>query len=436
MRAFLVVNRKKFISQLLNETQRKDSNLLKSVILFISLLSSMGFTFFSSVITARALGPALYGDMKFIVILWTFFSLLVTLGHFHSGGRLLALEKQNENSREIIGIVLLIALMMGGLLVIVNIIIAYPLNQFLHLNITREMIMLAPLTLALPILSALTLILQGSNRIYLLSMLTVVPTILYLLCVLLLNIVGKISPSTIILTQQLTYDIVALFVICRLKPVLKSIPFWWQAIKKQNKIYGTEVYKGSLASIASGYVNRLSLSYWIDNTSIGFFSLASSLVEPLKLLPNAVAVTSFQKFAYQSKISNRVFIATITASVFSLFCALLFFGKAISWIFTKDFSSVGLMAIIGSFGAVLHGFGDIFNRFLGAHGQGKTLRNSAYLVGCVNIIGFFLLVPRFGAWGAVITSYIGVGTCYFIYMLIYYLKFINQTVDESQTIMI
>jgi O-antigen/teichoic acid export membrane protein len=423
---FLIEYCRNIINLLISAARSRDGNLYQSVTLFLSLILSMGLNFLSSVVTARSLGPVLYGDMKFIVIFWSFLTLIASLGHFYSGGRLLALEYQKQSAREISGLLLLIAIVMGVISVIFNLIIAYPLSQLLHMDIAHELMLLAPLTIALPIIVVLTLILQGSNRIYLLAMLNVIPTALFLLCIIFLNYIQQINTITVIIAQQLTTDIVALFIIWQLKPVLRSVSFWWNKIKEQNITYGTEVYRGCIASIATGQINRLSLSYWMDNTSIGFMSLASSLVEPLKILPNAVAITSFRKFASQEKISKKVFTATIACAILSLIAGLFFFGEPLSLIYTKDFNSVGAMARIASFGAILHGFGDLFNSFLGAHGKGKVLRNSAYIVGCVNVLGFFLLVPKYGAWGAIITSYLGVGITYFVYMLLFYLKFIDR----------
>ena len=47
-----------------------------------------------------------------------------------------------------------------------------------------------------------------------------------------------------------------------------------------------------------------------------------------------------------------------------------------------------------------HGLGGFFNRFLGAHGKGKELRNAALSTGGIILVGCIVLLPCYGAVGA------------------------------------
>ena len=82
------------------------------------------------------------------------------------------------------------------------------------------------------------------------------------------------------------------------------------------------------------------------------------------------------------------------------------------------------LAYYTSIGAIFHGLGDFFNRFLAAHGKGKQLRNSNFQIGIVNLLGYILLVDIFGVYGAAITRLLA-GIVYFSIMLFYYLKYIK-----------
>ena len=79
------------------------------------------------------------------------------------------------------------------------------------------------------------------------------------------------------------------------------------------------------------------------------------------------------------------------------------------------------LTFITSLGVVFTGMADFFNRFLGAHGQGKALRNSAFIVGLGIMVLNITLIPSFGETGA---AYVKVcsGLLYLILMLIYYRK--------------
>jgi O-antigen/teichoic acid export membrane protein/glycosyltransferase involved in cell wall biosynthesis len=399
----------------------KDARLRQSTMLLGSMVLAMGINFIASIITARELGPNNYGDAKFIQIMWSLMTLLSSFGLFHSGSRILVIEKDPEKLREITGSILLISLLIGIGLNILTAVIALPVDSFFHTHVSNYLLRLSPVVFLLSVQAALTLVLQGVNQIFLLSILNIVPQLLYLIVILILSRLHLITTVTILLANQLTFLPAILFIVFWLRPSLRSTKYWWNVILTHNKTYGGPVYLGSLANVASSYINRLAISYWVDNTSIGFYSLANSLTEPLKLVPNAVATSSFRSFAKEDRIPRKILLATVGFSLMSLAVALLFFGTPLSWIYTKDFAPVSAMARAMSVGAIMVGFGDFFNRFLGAHGKGSALRNVAYLVGGVNVAGFLLLVPLWGAWGVICTSVLS-GFTYFLFMYRYYIK--------------
>jgi O-antigen/teichoic acid export membrane protein len=94
-------------------------------------------------------------------------------------------------------------------------------------------------------------------------------------------------------------------------------------------------------------------------------------------------------------------------------------------LFTSRFSEAGQLARFLAFGAVAHGLGDLFNRFLGAHGRGRNLRNAAFLEGVVNVSGYLVLVGLIGTWGAAITAVLA-GVGYLTCMVYYYVLFVGK----------
>jgi O-antigen/teichoic acid export membrane protein len=222
--------------------------------------------------------------------------------------------------------------------------------------------------------------------------------------------------------QQTTVLGTVLVIIFFLRPQIGSFRHYFQKIRDENKKFGFPIYMGVVATYATSYINRLSISYWVDNTAIGFFSLASTITQPLQLIPNAAAISSFKSFARQPRISKNIFWFTIITSSLALPAALLLIDPLLAWFYPKGFSSVGPMAKALAFGAIAQGFGDFYNRFLGAHGKGEFLRNVAYLVGIVNILGFLFLTPSLGINGAVMTTVIA-GLANVAFMMIAYRKF-------------
>lgn len=396
--------------------------ILQSTLLFVSMALSLGSTFLASVVTARMLGPEKYGDLKFIQSIWSLINVLLTFGYLQSGSRLLATIDEKKYSEELVGTVIIIAFLMGIGMMSVVIILSYPIDYFFNTKLKHTLFYLSPLIIVLPLRQALSLVLQSLNKIYYLSLLNVLPTSIYLLIIFIFSKISDLSTGLVLFLQQSTLFIVVFPLFFLLKPSVRSFTSWFTKLKDENKHYGNEVYKGSLASVATSYINRLAIAYWVDNKAVGFYSLALSLVEPLKMIPISVASSSIREFAKSKSISRKIILSTSVISLLAFIGALVFFGDPLSLIYSKDFSVTGQMANFTSVGAILYGFGDFFNRFLGVHGRGKSLKKTAYLVGLINCLGIFILVPLFGAWGAVITSVV-VGISYLFFMSISYIKY-------------
>lgn len=396
----------------------------QSLVLFSSLIGSMGLSFIGSILTSNILGPAHYGDMKFIQTIWLLLSLVCTFGLFQSGSRVLLLETNESFAKQIIGVILLLALIMGISIGLITAIIAYPIDLFFHTDIASIILIASPLIIGIPLRDAMYLILQSTNQIFLLSGLSFSPPLLYLIGVFVLSKFIILSTGMILAIQQVSLIGVVLVVIVIIRPKVGSFRNLLQKIKEENKRFGFPIYTGSLANTATSYINSLAISYWVDNAAIGFFSLASTLTEPLKLIPNAVATSSYKSFLSQKKVSKKLLGFTLMASSGSFIVAWWFFGRPLSWFYTAGFSTVGSMARVIALGSITFGFGDIFNRFLGAHGLGEKVRNVAYINGLVNGMGFLFLTPFIGVNGAVVTSVLG-SFAYLIFMFLSYKRFIS-----------
>jgi len=405
-----------------------ESRGFQSMILFAAWIGAMGLNFLGSILTTRLLGPDLYGDLKFIQTIWMLLSILSTIGLIQSGSRVLLLERDPALSKEAVGAVLTLALIMGILVGTVTAVIAYPADYLFHARVAPLMLGLAPLAIGFTLRDALILILQSTNQINVMAALEFFPSLLYVLALYSISRTTVISTGIALATQQVTLLVAALVVIVLVRPRFGSFQHYLRLIRKENATYGFPIYKGMIASTATSYVNRLSISYWVDNAGIGFFSLASTITEPFRLVPNAAGITSFRSFADQRHISKKILWPTIISSSVALLATWLFISPVLSWFYPKGFSSVGPMVKLLAVGAVAQGFGDLLNRFLGAHGQGVKLKNVAYLVGGVNILGLLFLTPFLKVNGVVITAILA-GLSNMIFMFMTYKRLFGKSDD-------
>ncbi len=387
----------------------------------MSLIGAMGVSLLASLITARVLGPARFGDVKFVQTVWNLMNLLLMAGYQYTGSFVLLKEKDQQSGREIIGTIIIWAGGTGIVEVLLCVLLAYPIDWIFGTRLANVMIVMSWSAIFSPLQSALLLVCQSANQIYRLALLNILPYALYLLSVLVFP-TAWISTGTVLFLQQITLFVVVLGLAVAAKPRFASVRKWGDEIRKLHRSYGRPIYVGAVAGVATGQLNRLAISYWVDNTAVGFYSLAVALTEPLKLIPGVVGTSSFKEFASQHRIPVKVTRATIVASLLAFVAAFILLGEPLSWMYTKAFAAVSPMARVLAFGAVLYGFGDFYNRFLGAHGKGAVLRNTALMVGAVNVLGFFILVPLWGAWGAIAANVV-VGCVYPGIMYWHYRKY-------------
>ena len=79
-----------------------------------------------------------------------------------------------------------------------------------------------------------------------------------------------------------------------------------------------------MANVAAIHFAGLSIGYFIDSTSVGFFSLALTVTAPLTMIANSVGTTLFKNFANSQEIPIKATIVTIALSIYALILFLLF----------------------------------------------------------------------------------------------------------------
>src|SRR5690606_13396239 len=216
-----------------------------------------------------------------------------------------------------------------------------------------------------------------------------------------------------------------IFIVFRLKPKFNIDKSLFKAVLNENSTNGRPIYYGSLAGVATTNIAGFTISYFLNNTQVGFYTLAMTVCSPLLIVPSVLGTTFFKKFATSEFIPKKVFLFSIIATIIALLIFFLFIEKVFLLFYSKDYFPVINIAKVLIFGFMLHGYGDLINRFLGARGKGKILRNVAFMVGFVNILGYLILVKYFGVMGAIITSIVASGL-YLLMMYYYYLKFTKK----------
>ncbi len=403
----------------------------QSGILYAGMMSNILLGAGVAVVNTRLLGKELYGDYQFLVQLFILISTVVTPGFLVTGSRLLALEESVQRRRSLAGALLVVTAAVSLFMTLVLFAFSFFHDQWFQRELGLTIRIVCPLVFAFPLRVCVDWLLQGENRIGTLTLMRTIPQLLYLVVALGIGLSFGLSVTSAVLAQLGTLSLVLVGLMAMSRPNLRRLRTNLRALWVANKDHGFQVYIGTLAGVATGHLAAIFIGLFGDsNVDVGYFSLAVRLAMPLTLIPATVATTFFREFAHRESIPRSATMATLVASGLSLGAFLLLAGPVVRLLYSVEFAGVVPLLQVCAVAAVCHGFGDYYNRFLGAKGKGRDVRNGAILTGICNLVGFTFLVAEFGAMGAAGTKVIA-SVVYCAAMYLAYRKVTRRSAQEG-----
>lgn len=388
-------------------------------LLFISSILGIGLGLISSILNTHFLTPEEYGNYRYVFNILSFGGSIFLFGYFVSGCRLLAVSKDLDFTKRLNGAMIVILAIAIGVTDIFMILGSFVQNYF-NSSVSPLFIASLPVCGVPLILNYINTTFQGENRIKELSIARLLPYAVYLPIGYFWYKSYGSSAKTLMWLQNGCALIIYLALIISLKPKFNNLRPIFKILNKENRDYGFHVYVGSVLAVSLGYVSGITLGIYEDNNvNVGFYTLALTVATPLTILPTIVGTTHFKEFANTDHIAHKVIRNTVVVSLISLIAFVLMIVPLVKWVYSEAYAPVGYYSCLLAIGMVWHGFGDMYNRFLGAHGKGKEIRNSAVITGIIQLSGSVGLVYICGIYGAIITRIISSIT-YCILMMYYY----------------
>jgi O-antigen/teichoic acid export membrane protein len=384
----------------------------------------------SNIFITRFLGPVAFGDFKFVFYVFSMGMVIFTFGFFQAGNRAIVLSAEKEKTRELYGSMLIVLAALFVVLAAAVVIYAFVDNNVSEKGLRSVLLFIVPFSWLFLLTNYFEVLFQADNRINLLAKSRLYPKIMFFIVTLVLFVFFREYPGNRLMMIWILFLATHIagfgYVLWNVHPLFRNARDRIKEIWHYNKAYGFNVYIGTLFNVVMTGLSALLISYFgVNNAGVGYFALALTISEPLNFIPNVIATTHYKDFASSKSIQKRLTLTTIGISVLALGLCWLLVGPFIRFFYGAEFQPVIMLTIIASSGIILHGMGDYFNRFLGAHGQGKALRNSAIIVGIILFICNFTLIPLFGETGAAYTRVIS-GVTYLSSIIWFYKRHVNR----------
>lgn len=385
----------------------------------------------NSVLNTRSLSPELYGNVRYVQNIINFISSLLLVGYFTSGSRLLAISKDEAQSKAIRGAMCVI---LGCALVILM--ASMTALFFWNQSIGSDNLSLLYL-IAIPVcgnslmLDYVNTTAQGDNFIGRIAIARCVPFSIYFIVAYIIFSQFGATPELMLLMYNGIAVLTLSIVIISTKPSLKGFKAAWVALQKENKEYGFKVYIGSLIAVSTQYLAGISLGHFCDNNAnVGFYTLALTLATPLTMLPSIIGTTYYKEFATSFRISRKLMLGSVGFTVLSFLTFVIAIKFIVAVLYDDSYQSVGLFAAFLAIATSFHGLGDFLNRFLGSHAKGKEIRNGALACGLMAIFGNIVFVYLWNINGAILTRILS-SIVYFSAMYLYYRKYTKEHNGEN-----
>lgn len=374
----------------------------------------------TGIVNTRALGKAGYGDTAFVYAVLNISGLFFNFGIFNAGSRCLARVGQNlQKERELIGTLLLLTFFLligyGGLIFSFS----FYLDAIFDSKVNYIFRYIFIFAAAYPLEQLLNQVCQGTNQIHRMAFFKIFPRVGYLTAAFFLI---QFSELTVLRAVSLNLGFISLAAVLtfvQFRPRFHGISLHLKEIIGETRRYGFHVYLGRISSLASYDSTKLFISYFGNNTTTGFYSLAMLLASPMVMLSRALSVSLFKDFLPKRKVPKKITQFNMGWLFFGS-CFLVVFGRTvIQLLHGAAYLPAYPLLIMLTLATLFRGLIQPYNLFLGAKGFGKQLRNTAFILTAA-ILGFNLaLIPWFGAIGAAFASLAALGINYFMHLYYY-----------------
>ena len=426
--AYRIMNNK------INQTITEFTNLAKSKpakqtsMLYGSQIIVLFLGIFTGVINTRFLGPIDYGILAFIIALIAFVSLFFEFGFFSAGARLLALANTEKEERSLIGGLLVITIAIALSFSLSIFIFSFFVDSIFKTEIGGILRIISILVSIYPFQYMLHQVCQGANKIEKMSAYNLMPTTWYLIGALIIITFFKLTVYIALLLSLSGVIFATVLIIASLKPNFYNLRGNIALIWKETREYGFHVYLGRVVDVSTYQLDKIFISYFVNTTWVGFYSLAMVLTSPMAMLSRSLSISLFKDFAQAERIPKRVIYYNFLW-LLSCVIGLTLLGKyIIVFLFSDKYvSSVPLifpLALAGFF----QGMYQPYNMFVAGHGKGKWMRDVAFLMAGINITGNVVLIPLFGAMGAACASALSMG----FGLLVHYYNYLRTLKSEGR----
>jgi O-antigen/teichoic acid export membrane protein len=169
------------------------------------------------------------------------------------------------------------------------------------------------------------------------------------------------------------------------------------------------VYGSRLVSTGGFILDIPLLALFLHDThAIAFYSMAKSLSAPLAVVGQSISTALFRQFAGADRIGRNVIVMVSATTLVLAIGYIVLARPIIHFLLPPTYSAIYGYLMLWTVTTCLQSLYQLPTNYLQAQGMGGTLGILSASFGLSAALGYVLLIPRFGIWGACISALIAV----------------------------
>lgn len=397
----------------------------QTIALYISQIGAILFGVLFTVINTRYLSQSEFGTLNFYIQVITFLALIFEFGYFTAGSRLIAIQKDYQEERKIIGALIVIGLMIVSGFALTLFFASFFIDGLFDSNIQFFLLIGLVPSAAFPFQYLMQLVFQGSNEVIKLSFYNVLPRLFYFAMIGVAVLTNTFNLTFTAFAYVLSMFVITVLILFMSRPAFKEFKKYFALIKKETKEYGFQVYTGRVAGMMGYQSNILLIQYFVKEIQVANYALVNFFTSPISMFSRSLCTSLFKGFANQNVIPQRVFRVNYIWLLGASIIYLLIGGIALEFLFSNKYTNAVPIILPMVAANFFMGAFQPYNFFLSAKGKGKYLRNTAIVLTVSTLFFNLMLIPSYGALGAAYATLISLFLDYLVHVY-YYRKSLKE----------
>lgn len=395
---------------------------LQTATLFSAQMLSTLLNGASSVLTARWLGSERFG-----IYLFCYISVIQFLGYFFefgiaaAGARLLALERGTDGERRILGGMLVLGLAVGILLSATVALLSGTIDLIFNTSVRSLLLQSAVFCVVIPLQFFLEQACQGLNKIKELALLRVILPATSFALITAIVLFEHLSVRDALWATLAGVALGCVTVGLLLRPSFTGLSTSISRILSETNRFGLDIYFGRITTMASTKLDTLIIPGLLGARMFGFYGIAQKFTEPLANLSRSMSITRFKAFANDTAVKPAILQFNMLLLICGVLGLVVLGPYLLIFFYSGEYATAAGLLLPFALGAFFGGLYQPYNSFLSAHGRGGELRNISFLMGAVNCLSLFYIIPRYGlrggAWMVAVASALNFTLHYYYYFI-------------------